>query len=40
MRMLYASAKELVRNTSQVGRVIDIESTDDLDDIPEKLKSQ
>ncbi|CAI6090050.1 hypothetical protein V2G26_006499 [Clonostachys chloroleuca] len=40
MRMLYASAKELVRNTSQVGRVIDIESTDDLDEIPEKLKSQ
>jgi hypothetical protein len=37
LRMLYASAKELMRNTSEVGRVIDIESTDDLEEIPEKL---
>ncbi|KAI6381992.1 hypothetical protein MCOR25_000873 [Pyricularia grisea] len=37
LRMLYAGAKELMRNTSEVGRIIDIESTDDLEDIPEKL---
>lgn len=35
--MLYAGAKELMRNTSEVGRIIDIESTDDLEEIPEKL---
>ena len=38
MRMLYASAKELMRNTSEVGRIIDIESVEDLDDIPGKLE--
>lgn len=37
LRMLYAGAKELMRNTSEVGRVIDIESTEDLEEIPEKL---
>lgn len=37
LRMLYAGAKELMRNTSEVGRIIDIESTDDLEEIPEKL---
>lgn len=36
-RMLYAGAKELMRNTSEAGRVIDIESTEDLEEIPEKL---
>lgn len=38
LRMLYASAKELVRNTSEVGKVFDIESADDLEEIPDKLK--
>jgi hypothetical protein len=38
--MLYAGAKELMRNTSEVGRVIEIESAEDLDDIPKKLESQ
>jgi hypothetical protein len=37
-RMLYAGAKELMRNTSEVGRVIDVESTEDLEDIPKKLE--
>ena len=37
VRMLYAGAKELMRNTSEVGRVIDIDSVDDLEEIPEKL---
>ncbi len=39
MRMLYAGAKELMRSTSEAGRVIDIESADDLEDIPKKLES-
>jgi hypothetical protein len=37
LRMLYAGAKELMRNTSEVGKVVDIESADDLEDIPKKL---
>ncbi|PKS07311.1 hypothetical protein jhhlp_005913 [Lomentospora prolificans] len=40
LKMLYAGAKELMRNTSEVGRVIDIESVDDLEDIPKKLGSE
>ncbi|RMJ06822.1 hypothetical protein BHE90_004508 [Fusarium euwallaceae] len=39
MRMLYAGAKELFRNTSEAGRIIDIESAEDLEEIPDKLKS-
>ncbi|KFA55499.1 hypothetical protein S40293_01998, partial [Stachybotrys chartarum IBT 40293] len=39
-RMLYAGAKELMRNTSEVGKIIDIESVEDLEEIPEKLKSE
>jgi hypothetical protein len=35
--MLYAGAKELMRNTAEVGRVIEIDSADDLEDLPEKL---
>ena len=37
LRMLYASAKELMRNTSEVGKVIDIETSDDLEELPKKL---
>ena len=36
-RMLYAGAKELMRNTSEVGRVLDLESAEDLEDIPRQL---
>ncbi|PQE07612.1 GMF family protein [Rutstroemia sp. NJR-2017a BBW] len=36
-RMLYAGAKELMRNTAEVGKVIEIESAEDLEEIPEKL---
>lgn len=35
--MLYAGAKELIRNTAEVGKVIEINSTDDLEDLPQKL---
>ncbi|KAI1853962.1 hypothetical protein JX265_003715 [Neoarthrinium moseri] len=39
LRMLYAGAKELMRNTSEVGRVIDLESAEDLEELPNKLGS-
>ncbi|CAI0652479.1 unnamed protein product [Colletotrichum noveboracense] len=39
IRMLYAGAKELMRNTSEVGRVIDIQEAEDLEEIPSKLGS-
>ncbi|KAK0714837.1 hypothetical protein B0H67DRAFT_553481 [Lasiosphaeris hirsuta] len=37
LRMLYAGAKELMRNTSEVTKIIDIESAEDLEDIPSTL---
>ena len=40
MRMLYASAKELLRTESQVGKIIEIDSTEDLEGIEEKLKGE
>ncbi|KAI1811371.1 glia maturation factor beta [Poronia punctata] len=38
-RMMYAGAKELMRNTSQAGKVFDIESSEDLEEIPRRLAS-
>lgn len=35
--MLYAGAKELMRNTAEVGRVIEILEAEDLESIEEKL---
>jgi hypothetical protein len=40
MRMLYAGAKELMRNTAEVGKIIEIDSTEDLEGIEEKLKGE
>ncbi|PBP25598.1 GMF family protein, partial [Diplocarpon rosae] len=37
LRMLYAGAKELMRNTAEVGKVIEIDSVDDLEELPSKL---
>jgi len=37
MKMLYAGAKELMRNTSEVGKILDIGTAEDLEEIPEKL---
>lgn len=37
MRMMYAGAKELMRNTAEVGKVIDIGDEDELMDIPKTL---
>ena len=36
-RMLYAGAKELMRNTAEVGKVMEIDSADDLEDLPKRL---
>lgn len=35
--MLYAGAKELMRNTAEVGKVIEIDTADDLEELPAKL---
>ncbi|OCK92997.1 glia maturation factor beta [Cenococcum geophilum 1.58] len=40
VRMLYAGAKELMRNTAEVGKIIEIDSAEDLEDIEEKLKGE
>ena len=37
LRMLYAGAKELMRNTAEAGRVIELTDVEDLDAIKEKL---
>jgi hypothetical protein len=40
LRMLYAGAKELLRSESEVGRIIEIDSTDDLESIEDRLKGE
>jgi len=40
LRMLYAGAKELMRNTAEVNKIIEIDSAEDLEDIEEKLKGE
>ena len=35
--MLYAGAKELMRNTAEVGKVVEMSDLEDLDSIEEKL---
>ena len=37
LRMLYAGAKELVRNTSEVGKVMEIADPEELENIKEML---
>ena len=37
LRMLYAGAKELMRNTAEVGRVIEMSDTEELGDIKDTL---
>ena len=37
LRMLYAGAKELMRNTAEAGRVIELSDSEDLETIEEKL---
>ena len=40
VRMLYAGAKELMRNTAEVGKIIEIDSAEDLENIEGKLKGE
>jgi hypothetical protein len=37
LRMVYAGAKELMRNTAEVGKVLEIDSAEDLEELPAKL---
>jgi hypothetical protein len=39
LRMLYAGAKELMRNTAEVGKVIEMAEVEELDEIEGKLAS-
>lgn len=39
-RMSYAGAVELMRSRAEVNRVIEVESTDDLEDIEKKLAGE
>ncbi|KXT12091.1 hypothetical protein AC579_1874 [Pseudocercospora musae] len=39
MRMLYAGAKELMKNTAEAGKIIEIENAEDLEGIEEILKT-
>lgn len=38
VKMLYAGAKELMRNTAEVGRIIEIDTAEELEEIEAKLK--
>lgn len=40
LRMLYAGAKELMRNTAEVGRVIEMVESEELESIEEKLRGE
>ena len=40
LRMVYAGAKELMRNTAEVGKVIEMSDAEDLESIEEKLGGQ
>jgi len=40
VKMLYAGAKELMRNTAEVGRIIEIDTVEDLEEIEAKLKGE
>ncbi|EPE35782.1 Actin depolymerizing protein [Glarea lozoyensis ATCC 20868] len=40
LRMLYSSSVELMRNTAEVGKVIEIESAEELEDLPKKLGAE
>jgi len=40
LKMLYAGAKELMRNTAEVGRIIEIEGAEELEGLEETLKGE
>lgn len=37
LRMLYAGAKELMRNTAEVSKVLELDSAEELEELPGKL---
>lgn len=39
-RMLYAGAKELMRNTAEVNRIIEISEAEEVESIEEKLQGE
>jgi len=39
-RMLYAGAKELMRNQSEAGRIIEIDSVEEVETIEQKLQGE
>lgn len=39
LRMIYAGAKELVRNTAEAGRVIDVFDEEEFGELPDMLKA-
>ena len=40
LRMLYAGAKELMRRTAEVNRVLDVEDAEELPEIEERLRTE
>ncbi|KAG9754172.1 glia maturation factor beta, partial [Aureobasidium melanogenum] len=40
LKMLYAGAKELMRNQAEVGRIIEIDSAEDLEEIEAQLRGE
>ena len=40
LKMLYAGAKELMRNQAEVGRIIEIDSAGDLEEIEDQLRGE
>lgn len=40
LKMVYAGAKELMRNQAEVGRIIEIDSVEELEEIEEQLRGE
>lgn len=40
LKMVYAGAKELMRNQAEVGRIIEIDSVEGLEEIEEQLRGE
>ena len=40
LKMVYAVAKELMRNQAEVGRIIEIDSVEELEEIEEQLRGE
>jgi hypothetical protein len=38
VKMLYAGAKELMRNTAEVNRIIEVDSAEEVEQVEEKLR--